>query len=47
MTNKQEGAFAIASALFVLFSATLDPRVSLVIAVIALGALGVYNFYKR
>lgn len=47
MTNRQEGAFALAAALFVLFSATFDPRISLVIATIALGALGVYNFYKR
>lgn len=47
MTNKQEGAFAVASALFVIFSAMIDPRVSLVIATIALGALGVYNFYKK
>ncbi len=47
MTNRQEGSFALASALFVLISSMYDARVSLVVAVIALAALGIYNFYKK
>ena len=44
MNNKTEGSLAILAALLVLFSAMLDPRVSVILAVAALIALGVYKF---
>ncbi len=43
MNNQTEGLFAIIAALFVLFSAMLNPIVSVVIAVAALGLYGIYK----
>ncbi len=44
MDNKTEGTISIIAALFVLFSAMLDPRVSVIVAVFALVALAIYKF---
>jgi hypothetical protein len=43
MNTKTEGTIALTVALFVLVSAMLDARVSAVIAVIALAALGIFK----
>lgn len=45
--NKIEGAFAIAAALIVLFSAMWDPRISVGVALVCLVALGVYKFMQK
>lgn len=47
MSNKTEGTIAILAALLVLFSAMIDPVVSVVIALVALVGLGIYRFLKR
>ena len=47
MSNQTEGLFAIIAALFVLLSAMLDPIVSVVISVAALGLYGVYKLTTR
>lgn len=44
MTNTTEGTLSILAALLVLFSAMLDPRVSIALAVVSLVALAVYKF---
>ena len=46
MQPKTESAIAIVAALFVVLSAMWDPRVSVVISVGVLGALGVYKFIQ-
>lgn len=47
MNDKTEGTFSILAALLVLFSTMLDPRVSMVLAVVALIALGAYHLTKK
>jgi hypothetical protein len=47
MSAKTEGSLAIAAALLVLFTAMLDPFVSLALSIIALLALGVYKFVYK
>ena len=47
MNARTEGAIAIAAALLVLFSAMWDPRVSVVVSVVALAALGIYRFVQK
>lgn len=47
MSNQTEGLFAIIAALFVLFSAMLNPSVSVVISVVALGVYGIYKLTAR
>jgi multisubunit Na+/H+ antiporter MnhG subunit len=47
MNNQTEGLFAIIAALIVLFSAMLNPIVSVVISVAALGVYGVYKLTAR
>ena len=47
MNKKTEGTFAIIAALLVLFSAMWDARVSLAVSVVALLALGIYQFAKK
>ena len=42
-----ESIFAIATALIVLFTAMLDPYISVVIAVTLLVALGIYEFVRK
>lgn len=46
MNEKTEATISILAALFVLFSAMLDPKVSVVLAVIFLVALAVYKFTR-
>ncbi len=47
MSKKTEGVLEIAAALLVLFSAMVDPRVSMIIAVLALVGFGIYSFIKK
>ena len=47
MPNKIEGIVSMLAALLVLFSAMLNPMVSMVIAVAALIALGTYHLLKK
>ena len=47
MSTKTEGTIAILAALLVLFSAMLDPRVSVAISIAALLALGIYRLVHR
>lgn len=47
MNTKTEGTIAIIAAIFVLFSAMLDARVSAGIAVVALVAFGIYKLAAR
>lgn len=47
MTNKHEAAFSILAALIVLFSAMVDPTVSIVVATAALALIGGYQFLKK
>ncbi len=47
MNTKTEGTIAIVVALFVLLSAMWDPRISAAIAIVALGALGVYRLTQK
>jgi predicted membrane protein len=44
---KIESVFAIAAALLVLFTAMMDPHISVGIAVTVLVILGIYRFVKR
>lgn len=44
LTNRMEGTLEILAALLVLFSAMLDPRVSVILAGAALIALALYRF---
>jgi hypothetical protein len=46
MNKKKEGIISMVAALLVLFSAVLDPLVSLIIAFVALFALGVYDLWQ-
>jgi len=45
--TKIESIFAIAAVILVLFTAMMDPYISVVIAVTLLVALGIYKFVKR
>jgi hypothetical protein len=47
MNTKTEGTIAIIVALFVLFSAMWDPRVSILISILALLGLGVYKLLQK
>ena len=50
MSSQTEGTLSIVAALLVLFSAMLDPRVSLALSVVALLAFSIYKFalaYRR
>jgi hypothetical protein len=44
MNNQTEGTLALVAALLVLFSAMLDPKVSIILAVAGLTLLGIYKF---
>lgn len=46
MNNKIEGAFAIVAAFLVLFSAMWDSRISLVVSIVGLAALGLYRIVQ-
>jgi hypothetical protein len=47
MNARTEGTLAILAALLVLFSAMWDARISAIVAVVALVALGVYKFVQK
>ncbi len=47
MNNQTEGLFAILAALMVLFSAMLDPKVSVILAVAGLLLYGVYKLTEH
>lgn len=47
MNNKIEVAITILAALLVLFTAMLDPKVSLALAALSLLALGIYHFVRK
>jgi EamA domain-containing membrane protein RarD len=47
MNTKTEGALAIAAALIVLFSAMWDPRVAVIVSVVALVTFGIYQFVQK
>ena len=47
MNTKTEGSLAIIAALVVLFSAMWNPLVSAGVAILALGAFGVYKFVQK
>lgn len=47
MNTKAEGTIAILAALLVLFSAMWDPRVSVVVSIVALAALGIYKIASK
>jgi hypothetical protein len=47
MNTKTEGTLAIVAAIFVLFSAMWDARISAAISVLALVAFGIYKFAQR
>jgi hypothetical protein len=47
MNERTEGTIAIVVALFVLLSAMWDARISAGIAIVALGALGVYRLTRK
>ena len=44
---RTEGTIASLAAVLVLFSAMWDPRISIVVSVVALAALGVYGFVRE
>lgn len=46
MNCKTEGSFAIICAFFVMFSALLNPLISVLISVVILGGYGVYKLIK-
>jgi hypothetical protein len=47
MNTKTEGTLAIITALLVLFSAMWDPRVSIVVSIVALVGFGIYKFVQK
>jgi L-asparagine transporter-like permease len=47
MDARREGTIAILAALLVLLSAMWDPRVSVIVSVAALVALGIYKLVPR
>ena len=47
MNARTEGAIAIAAAMLVLFSAMWDVRVSVLVSLVALVALGVYKLVQK
>jgi hypothetical protein len=47
MTSKVEGVLAVLAAVFVLFSAMLDPRLSVVVSLVALLGYALYKLTER
>ncbi len=47
MNTKTDGVLAIVAAFIVLFSAMWDARISVVVAIVALAAFGVYRFMQK
>ena len=44
MSSRTESIISIAAAIFVLFTALLDPRVAAGLAIMALAGLGIFKF---
>jgi hypothetical protein len=47
MNTKTEGMLAIIAALIVLFSAMWDPRISVLVSILALAGFGIYKFVQK
>jgi hypothetical protein len=47
MNPKMEGALAIVAAIFDLFSAMMDARISVAMGVLALAALGIFRLVQK
>jgi len=47
LNSKQEGTIAAIAALLVLFSAMLDPRISMALAILALLAIAALDFFGK
>jgi hypothetical protein len=47
MKNKMEGTFEILSALLVLFTAMLEPWISIILSIVLLAIFGLYKLFKR
>jgi len=47
VTYRKEGTLEIAAAILVLFTAMLDPRISMALGAAALVALGLYHLLKK
>ena len=47
MNTKTEGTLAVIAALLVLFSAMWDPRISLVVSILALAGFGIYKLIQK
>ena len=47
MNSKKEGTISIIAAFIVLLSAMWDPRVSVVVSVAALAAIGVFQLVRK
>ena len=47
LNERIEGTIVIVSALLVLFSAMLDPRISIVISIFSLASLVVYKLFQK
>ena len=47
MNSKTEGMLAVIAALLVLFSAMWDPRVSIVVSILALLGMWIYKLVQR
>ena len=47
MNTKTEGAIEILAAFLVLMSAMMDPRISVMLAVVGLLALGIYKWVQK
>jgi hypothetical protein len=47
LNSKQEGTIEIFAALLVLFSAMIDPKISVILSIVALAALGIWKFLEK
>jgi hypothetical protein len=47
MSPKTEGSLAIAASILVLFTAMMDPRVSVVVSVLAMLSFGIWSLAVR
>ena len=47
MNTKTEGVISLVAAFLVLFSAMWNPRVSIVVSIVALVGLGIYKFLQK
>ena len=47
MNTKTEGMLAVIVALLVLFSAMWDPRISILVSILALAGFGIYKLIQK